>query len=51
MENKDVRWKQRFPNYKMALESLTQIAGETAGQEEIIIDAAIKRFEITFDLA
>lgn len=51
MKNKDVRWKQRFQNYEKALKSLIEIAGETAVEEEIIIDAAIKRFEITFDLA
>jgi nucleotidyltransferase substrate binding protein (TIGR01987 family) len=51
MESKDVRWKQRFQNYQLALDSLIQIAKETGSREEIIIDAAIKRFEIAFDLA
>jgi nucleotidyltransferase substrate binding protein (TIGR01987 family) len=51
MENKDIRWQQRFQNYEMALQSLIQIADETGSQDEVIIDAAIKRFEITFDLA
>ena len=51
MEKKDVRWKQRFQNYKMALESLIQNSNETESHEEVIIDAAIKRFEIRFDLA
>jgi nucleotidyltransferase substrate binding protein (TIGR01987 family) len=51
MENKDVRWRQRFENYKMALQSLMQIADIMGGDDEVVIDAAIKRFEITFDLA
>jgi nucleotidyltransferase substrate binding protein (TIGR01987 family) len=48
--NKDIRWKQRFANYKKALRKLGEIkkAGKLSEVEEI---ALIKTFEFTFELA
>jgi nucleotidyltransferase substrate binding protein (TIGR01987 family) len=51
MENQDIRWKQRFQNFEKALKSLIEITNQPGMYEEVIIDAALKRFDITFDLA
>jgi len=48
--NKDIRWEQRFANYKKALRQLEEIkkVEELSKVEEI---ALIKTFEFTFELA
>lgn len=53
MENKDVRWEQRFSNYKKALGKLGEVAlhkkiGELS---ELEIEGMIQRFEYTYELA
>lgn len=51
MENKDIRWQQRFENFDKALVSLMEVSKDSKMPDEVVIDAAIKRFEITFELA
>jgi nucleotidyltransferase substrate binding protein (TIGR01987 family) len=51
MGYKDLRWKQRFQNFEKALISLQSLSNEVNTEEEVLIDAGIKRFEIAFDLA
>lgn len=46
----DIRWQQRFQNFELALTSLLEISGQP-DRDDVTVDAAIKRFEITFDLA
>ena len=52
MENKDIRWKQRFENFSNACKLLSEINGYGFEQTPAIIrEGFIQRFEVTFDLA
>ena len=57
-QNKDVRWVQRFSNYRKALAKLTQavniITGRVASKNEVdnlLKEGLIQRFEYTHELA
>lgn len=53
MENKDIRWIQRFHNYRKALARLTKgvdLSGER-GLNELEQQGLIQAFEFTYDLA
>lgn len=50
MNNKDIRWIQRFQHFESAFTSLCEMAN-LAHYSEIEIDATIQRFEITYELA
>lgn len=52
MSEKDVRWKQRFSNYKKALEKLQDALGEYDDEmTDLEKEGMIQRFEYTFELA
>lgn len=53
MEHKDIRWVQRFSNFKKALAKLGEVAavGETDHLSELEKEGMIQRFEYTFELA
>ncbi|MDR0499798.1 MAG: nucleotidyltransferase substrate binding protein [Coriobacteriales bacterium] len=52
MENKDVRWFQRFQNFSRAFALLSEITNYDAEQmENLQKEGFIQRFEIVFDLA
>lgn len=48
---KEPRWKLRFESFEKALNSLKEVAEKHDLNDDIIIDAAIQRFEVTFELA
>ncbi|MGA2298611.1 MAG: HI0074 family nucleotidyltransferase substrate-binding subunit [FCB group bacterium] len=48
---KEARWKLRFENFEKALDSLKEVMEQKDLDNEIIIDASIQRFEVTFELA
>lgn len=50
MENKDIRWKQRFQNYEMAFLKLKE-AMEQENLNELERNGLIQRFEFTIDLS
>jgi nucleotidyltransferase substrate binding protein (TIGR01987 family) len=53
MENKDIRWIQRFSNFKKALAKLSSVVEEATLDElsELETEGLIQRFEYTFELA
>ena len=53
MENKDIRWEQRFANYKKALAKLAEVAEtkEVTQLSELEREGLIQRFEYTYELA
>ncbi len=53
MENRDVRWTQRFPNFQKALTKLEEVVSfqETRTLSELEKEGMIQRFEYTFELA
>lgn len=53
MQDKDIRWQQRFNNYKKALTKLTEAVEEySAGNvRDIVKEGMIQRFEYTYELA
>jgi nucleotidyltransferase substrate binding protein (TIGR01987 family) len=53
MEQKDIRWVQRFSNYKKALAKLAQVAGRANvnALSDLEKEGMIQRFEYTFELA
>lgn len=52
MEDKDVRWKQRFTNFEKALNQLTDgIKFISINTPDIIKEGVIQRFEFTHELA
>ncbi len=51
MDNTDIRWKQRFEQYKNALQTIEDVVPEYSQMDELQQDGLIHRFEITFDLA
>jgi nucleotidyltransferase substrate binding protein (TIGR01987 family) len=53
MENKDIRWEQRFSNYRKALAKLKQVAADRVldSLSELEKEGLIQRFEYTFELA
>lgn len=52
MENKDIRWLQRFENFSKACALLSEINDYApATTPAIVREGFIQRFEITFDLA
>ena len=53
MHSNDIRWEQRFANYKKALAKLTEIAqdGQVERLSELEREGLIQRFEYTFELA
>jgi len=53
MNNIDIRWQQRFSNYKKALAKLGEVAGNGSadGLSELEKEGMIQRFEYTFELA
>lgn len=50
MENKEIRWKQRFQNYEMAFLKLKE-AMEQLNLNELERNGLIQRFEFTLDLS
>jgi nucleotidyltransferase substrate binding protein (TIGR01987 family) len=52
MEEKDIRWQQRFANYQRALAKLREVVTQE-GEElsELETDGMIQRFEYTYELA
>jgi len=50
MENKDIRWEQRFMNYRKALKQLTRFV-ETENLNDMEQQGMIKAFEYTYELA
>jgi len=53
METKDIRWEQRFSNFKKALAKLGEVAAgkDLAGLSDLEKEGMIQRFEYTFELA
>ena len=51
MQNNDLRWQQRFENYKDALETIGEVVPRFKELTELEKDGLIQRFEFTFDLA
>ena len=52
MEEKDVRWKQRFANFEKALGQLTSgVQEHSENMPDIIKEGIIQRFEFTHELA
>ena len=52
MDNKDIRWVQRFSNFKKALAKLGEVAIlDTDCLSELEKEGMIQRFEYTFELA
>lgn len=53
MENKDIRWQQRFSNYKKALAKLGEVAASNSVDDlsDLEKEGMIQRFEYTFELA
>lgn len=53
MENKDIRWQQRFANYRKALLKLREAVEEyqAKGMSDIEKEGMIQRFEYTYELA
>ena len=53
MEHKDIRWVQRFSNFKKALAKLGEVAGvkEIDRLSELEKEGMIHRFEYTFELS
>lgn len=49
MENPDIRWRQRFANYKKALQQLTKFI-DKADLNELEQQGLIKAFEYTYEL-
>ncbi len=49
--DEDIRWKQRFANFESAFLSLKEVIAQKNINEDLRVDAAIKRFELTFELA
>ena len=45
------RWVQRFNNFEQALTALKTVLENKEFSNDIIIDAAIQRFEVTYELA
>jgi nucleotidyltransferase substrate binding protein (TIGR01987 family) len=50
MENTDIRWQQRFANYKKALTQLTKFI-DKGKLNELEVQGLIQSFEYTFELA
>lgn len=53
MESKDLRWEQRFVNYKRALSRLNEAVSQAIDAElsELEREGLIQRFEYTYELA
>jgi len=51
MENKDIRWKQRFSNYKKALVQLKEFVDLGNELNKLEKQGMIKAFEYTYELA
>ena len=53
MENKDIRWEQRFSNFKKALSKLTEVVKTKTLESlsELEQEGLIQRFEYTHELA
>jgi nucleotidyltransferase substrate binding protein (TIGR01987 family) len=51
MTNKDIRWLQRYQNYKKALLQLKKFIDKADGLNELEIQGLIKAFEYTYELA
>jgi nucleotidyltransferase substrate binding protein (TIGR01987 family) len=51
--DKDIRWEQRFANYKKALARLSEASGRAMTEEltELEEEGLIQRFEYTYELA
>ena len=50
MQKKDIRWKQRFSNFKKALNQFEEAVSGNA-RERLAQEGLIQRFEYTFELA
>ena len=51
MENKDIRWQQRFNNYLKALKQLEKFIDKGDALNELEEQGMIKAFEYTYELA
>lgn len=51
MENKDIRWQQRFNNYSKALSQLEKFVEKGEDLNELEEQGLIKAFEYTYELA
>jgi nucleotidyltransferase substrate binding protein (TIGR01987 family) len=51
MENKDIRWIQRFNNYKKALAQLSMFMENSDGLNKMEKQGLIKAFEYTYELS
>jgi len=53
MNSQDIRWEQRFANFKKALAKLEEVAadGDLAQLSELEREGLIQRFEYTYELA
>lgn len=53
MDNKDIRWQQRFNNFKKALQKLKEAVEvyRKKGMDDIGKEGLIKRFEYTYELS
>lgn len=53
MDNNDIRWQQRFNNYKKALAKLGEVAASNSVDDlsDLEKEGMIQRFEYTFELA
>jgi nucleotidyltransferase substrate binding protein (TIGR01987 family) len=49
--NPDIRWKQRFENYEMALGLLREALADVGSLSNLEKEGAVQRFEFTFELA
>ena len=51
MDNKDIRWKQRFANFSKALSQLEKFVEKGKGLNDLELQGMIQAFEYNFELA
>lgn len=51
LESQDIRWKQRFSNFKKAFEKFEKAISEFDGLSDLSKEGLVQRFEYTFELS
>lgn len=51
MNQKEIRWKQRFENFKIAFKRLSEAVNNINNLDDLSKEGLIQRFEYTFELA